>query len=189
MDKLNILVVVGTARKDSYSEKVAKYIFEEISKKDGIQVDYLDIKVLDLKITDDGSYKVNSEVSKKLRGADGLLLVVPEYNQGYPGSLKMFLDSYFDEYLHKAVGLVGVSSGVFGGARAIHSLVPVLRRLGMVALNKDLNVPNVKSFFDEQGQVTDKEFLKRLEQFMEFLEFMSRALKEARKRTPPFKEG
>jgi NADPH-dependent FMN reductase len=58
--------------------------------------------------------------------ADGLVIVAPEYNHGYCGLLKHVLDSCLKEYIHKAVGIVGVSAGPFGGTRVIENLLPVM---------------------------------------------------------------
>ena len=66
--------------------------------------------------------------------ADGLVIVAPEYNHGYPGILKHALDTNLKEYIHKPVGLCGVSAGGFGGTRVIESLLPVMRELGMVTI-------------------------------------------------------
>jgi hypothetical protein len=66
--------------------------------------------------------------------ADALVIVAPEYNHGYPGLLKHVLDTNLKEYIHKAAGIVGVSAGIFGGARAIQNLIPVLRELGLVTI-------------------------------------------------------
>jgi NAD(P)H-dependent FMN reductase len=55
--------------------------------------------------------------SEAMRRADGLVIVAPEYNHGYPGILKHVLDTNLKEYIHKPVGLCGVSAGAFG-ARA-----------------------------------------------------------------------
>ena len=46
--------------------------------------------------------------------ADGLVIVTPEYNHGYPGALKSVLDLLLKEYVHKAVAFVGVSAGRLG---------------------------------------------------------------------------
>ena len=81
--------------------------------------------------------------------ADALVLVVPEYNHGYPGLLKHVLDTNLKEYIHKAAGVVGVSAGVFGGARAIQNLIPVLRELGLVTIFWDVNFTTVRRRFDE----------------------------------------
>ena len=55
--------------------------------------------------------------------ADALVIVAPEHNHGYPGPLKHVLDTNLKEYVHKAAGIVGVSAGVFGGARVIQNLI------------------------------------------------------------------
>ncbi len=62
--------------------------------------------------------------------ADGLVIVTPEYNHGYPGALKSVLDLLLKEYIHKAVALVGVSAGAWGGTRVIEAMVPMVRELG-----------------------------------------------------------
>ena len=63
--------------------------------------------------------------------ADGLVIVTPEYNHGYPGTLKAVLDLLLREYVHKAVAFVGVSAGIWGGTRVIEAMVPMVRELGL----------------------------------------------------------
>ena len=76
--------------------------------------------------------------------ADGLVIVTPEYNHGYPGSLKSVLDLLLKEYIHKAVALVGVSSGPWGGTRVIEACVPMVRELGLAVTFSDLNFPQAQ---------------------------------------------
>ena len=63
--------------------------------------------------------------------ADGLVIVTPEYNHGYPDALKAVLDLLLREYVHKAVAFVGVSAGPWGGTRVIEAMVPMVRELGL----------------------------------------------------------
>lgn len=67
------------------------------------------------------------------------MLVVPEYNHGYPGLPKHALDTNLKEYIYKAVGVCGVSAGGFGGTLVIENLLPVLRELGLVTIFWDGN--------------------------------------------------
>ena len=76
----------------------------------------------------------------------------PEYNHSFPGLLKHVLDGYLKEYIHKAVGIVGVSAGSFGGTRGIQDLLPVLRELGLVTIFWDVNIGPVGRVFDERGR-------------------------------------
>src|SRR5437762_1492334 len=87
--------------------------------------------------------------------ADGLVIVSPEYNHGYPGPLKAVLDLLLREYVHKAVAFVGVSAGPWGGVRVIEAMVPMVRELGLTVTFTDLNFPYVQRTFDQAGQLLD----------------------------------
>ena len=73
-----------------------------------------------------------------MRRADGYIIVTPEYNHTYPGLLKHVLDLNYKEYLHKAVGVCGVSAGPFGGVRAIEALLPTFKAFGLSSIVADL---------------------------------------------------
>lgn len=110
--------------------------------------------------------------------ADGFVIVVPEYNHSFPGSLKRMLDSEYGNYRRKPVVLAGVSSGAFGGVRAIHSLVPVLRELGLVVLHADLHFPRVQDLFDEKGKLNDDNYKQRIKKSLDELLWFSKALSQ-----------
>src|SRR5437762_359072 len=93
--------------------------------------------------------------------ADGLVIVTPEYNHGYPGSLKAVLDLLLKEYVHKAVAFVGVSAGPWGGTRVIEAMVPMVRELGLAAKFSDLNLPFEQKAFDDNGKHLDPAFEQR----------------------------
>jgi NAD(P)H-dependent FMN reductase len=116
--------------------------------------------------------------------ADGLVIVTPEYNHGYPGALKAVLDLLLKEYIHKAVGLVGVSAGPWGGTRVIESMVPMARELGLAVTFTDLNFPKVQTVFDAEGKLLDPAFVQRAAAFLDELVWMSRALKWGRANLP-----
>ena len=85
----------------------------------------------------------NRRYSRRSAAADGLVIVAPEYNHSFPGLLKHTLDSCLSEYIHKAVGLVGVSAGPFAGIRVVQGLLPVMRELGLVTIFWDINIGQV----------------------------------------------
>jgi NAD(P)H-dependent FMN reductase len=104
-----------------------------------------------------------------------------EYNHGYPGLLKHVLDTCLKEYIHKAVGLCGVSAGSFGGTRVIQNLLPVMRELGLVTIFYDLNFANVQQLFDDSGKLLDEATqIRRLDRFMQELIWMSTVLRYGR---------
>jgi NAD(P)H-dependent FMN reductase len=84
------------------------------------------------------------------------------------------------EYIHKAVGIVGVSAGAFGGARVIENLLPVLRELGLVTIFWDVNFGNVRKSFDSDGNLLDAAFIKRIDKFLGELVWMAKTLRYGR---------
>jgi NAD(P)H-dependent FMN reductase len=116
--------------------------------------------------------------------ADGLVIVTPEYNHGYPGSLKAVLDLLLREYVHKAVAFVGVSAGPWGGTRVIEAMVSMCRELGLAVTFSDLNFPKVQNTFDATGKLLDPAYEKRASDFLDELVWMSRTLKWGRENVP-----
>ena len=112
--------------------------------------------------------------------ADGLVIVAPEYNHGYPGMLKHALDTNLKEYIHKPVGLCGVSAGGFGGTRVIENLLPVMRELGLVTIFWDVNVSGVQRVFDASGQLLDPALPRRVDKMLGELIWMARVLRYGR---------
>ena len=129
---------------------------------------------------DAGEALKQPEFSATMMRADALVLVVPEYNHGYPGLLKHLLDTNLKEYIHKAVGICGVSAGGFGGARVIQNLVPVMRELGLVTIFWDGNFSNVQKLFDQQSTITDPSYASRIGKFLSELIWMAKVLKHGR---------
>jgi NAD(P)H-dependent FMN reductase len=145
----------------------------------------IDIRTLQLSIDDAGEGIKDAQFSATVSRADGLILVVPEYNHSFPGLLKHVLDSNLKEYIHKAAGICGVSAGPFGGARMIQSLVPVLRELGLVTIFWDVYFGSAGKLFDSTtGNITDPAYVGRLRKVVDELVWMARALRFARENIP-----
>ena len=178
---LFIPVILGTVRKGRASENVAKFVFEQVKHRQDIQSELIDISELKFAGDDAGEQIKDKNFSETCERADGLVLVVPEYNHGYPGMLKHILDSNLKEYIHKAVGICGVSAGGFGGTRVIQSLLPVMRELGLVTIFWDGNFSGAQGLFDEAGDLKDRPtHEKRLDKFLGELIWMSKVLRLGR---------
>jgi NAD(P)H-dependent FMN reductase len=178
---LFIPVVLGTTRKGRASEHVAKFVFEQVQKREGVETELIDIRELNFPIDDAGEAIKDSRFSETMMRADGLVIVTPEYNHGYPGMLKHVLDTNLKEYIHKAVGICGVSAGGFGGTRVIEGLLPVLRELGLVMIFWDGNFSGAQGLFDEAGNIKDRAtHEKRIDKFLGELIWMSKVLRYGR---------
>ncbi len=104
-------------------------------------------------------------------------MVSPEYNHGYPGELKMMLDMLYEEYFGKPVGICGVSSGVFGGARMIEHLVATCVRFHMLPTGQVLYFPRVQELFDESGAIKKEAYHRRAKKFLTILAEYAEVLK------------
>jgi NAD(P)H-dependent FMN reductase len=162
------------------SEHVARFVLGEVAKRDGIETELIDIRLIPFPTTDAGEAIKDDVFSNAIMRADALVLVVPEYNHGYPGLLKHILDTNLKEYIHKAVGICGVSAGGFGGTRVIENLLPVMRELGMVTIFWDGNFSNVHTLFDTDGRLLDQAFIRRMEKFLNELIWMAKVLRYGR---------
>lgn len=180
--KLFIPVILGTNREGRQSENVAKLLVKEIESREGMETKLFDVR--DFVFPQDnygqGIKDQFPEWRDAIIKADGLVIVTPEYNHGYPGSLKSALDLLLPEYKHKAVGLVGVSMSPWGATRVIENLLPVVRELGLVTISASMNFPRVSETFDEQGNLKDKAYEERISGFLDELEWMAKALRWGR---------
>jgi NAD(P)H-dependent FMN reductase len=181
---LFIPVLLGTTRRGRMSEAVARLVVEEVAKRPSVETELIDLATLPLPVNDAGEGIKDAGFAAKMDRADALVLVSPEYNHGYSGLLKHVLDSCLKEYIHKAVGVVGVSAGVFGGARVIENLLPVLRELGLVAIFWDVNFSSVQKVFNGEGALQDQAFLPRIDKFLKELIWMATTLRHGRENIP-----
>jgi len=181
---LYLPVLLGTVRQGRASVHAARFVTTQLAARAGVETELIDIAQLPLRIDDAGEATKDPALSATLTRADGLVIVSPEYNHSFPGLLKHVLDGYLKEYIHKAVGVVGVSAGTFGSARGIQDLLPVLRELGLVTIFWDVNVGPVSKVFGEGGELLDAALVPRTGKFLSELIWMARTLRHGRESIP-----
>ncbi len=182
-EKVFIPILLGTSRKDRNSENVAKWVFKKMHEREEIESQFFDVRDFDLPRNHYGMEIKDQfpEWRDAIIRADGLVIVTPEYNHGYPGTLKSVIDLLLPEYIHKAVAFVGVSAGMWGGTRVIESCVPMVRELGLAVTFSDLNFPKVQDKFDAEGNMLDETYKELVKGFLDELAWMSRTLQWGRR--------
>ena len=161
-----IPIILGTARQGRQSEKVANFMLAETAKA-GLQSEIIDVRDYRIEATDStGESPQAKKLAEKITKADGLIIVSPEYNHGYPGELKMMLDMLYKEYFSKPVGFCGVSIGILGGSRAVEQLRLVSIEFHMLPIREALYFSTVQNLFDEKGNIKDESYSKRVETFL-----------------------
>jgi len=177
---LYIPVILGTVRKGRSSLHAAQLVTRELAKRAGVETELIDIAQIPLPTNDAGEAIKDAHFSSQMDRADAIVIVSPEYNHGYCGLLKHVLDSCLKEYIHKAVGIVGVSGGPFGGSRGIQNLLPVLRELGLVTIFWDVTFSNVQKVFNAEGHLQDESYIRRIGKFLNELIWMGKTMRHGR---------
>jgi len=164
----------------------AKWLVGEMEKRPEIQTRLFDVSDFALPHDDYGQEIKNlfPEWRDAVIQADGLVIVSPEYNHGYPGALKAVLDLLLKEYIHKSVAFVGVSAGPWGGTRVIEAMVTMVRELGLATTFTDLHFPFIQKTFDHEGKLLDPSHEQTVKGFRDELVCMSRVLKWGRENVP-----
>jgi len=96
------------------------------------------------------------DFAERIRKADGVIIVTPEYNGGYPASTKNMVDLLNDEWKRKPVAISTVSDGSFGGTQVITSLLFSLWKIKAWVV-AHMPVPKIQEAFDEAGNPFDAE--------------------------------
>jgi NAD(P)H-dependent FMN reductase len=128
------------------------------------------------------------DFAEKIRSADGVIIVTPEYNGGYPASLKNVIDLLGTEWKRKPIAISTVSSGGFGGMQVITSLQYSLWKLQAWTVPAMFPVAKVNEAFDENGNPGDKTGTeKRAQSFLDELLWSMKATKKMETDNPSIK--
>jgi chromate reductase, NAD(P)H dehydrogenase (quinone) len=172
MNKIKILGIVGSLRKDSYNHLALKVAQELVP----------DDAVLDLvELYDIPAFNQDDEMAppatvlafkNKILVADAILFATPEYNYSLPGNLKNAIDwasrPYGDSvWLGKPAAIMGASVGNLGTARAQYHLRQILVSLNMPVVNQpEVMIGNAAKAFNQEGKLTNDSTKKLIQQLL-----------------------
>jgi NAD(P)H-dependent FMN reductase len=159
---LNLKILVGSTRPGRSADLVLPWVLARASAHGAFDVEVIDLRDWPLppfqehagSIGDinDPTYSdpIVRRWNQKMREADALLVVTPEYLHSIPGTLKNALDSVFVSFAlrHKPLAVVGYSSGIAAGVRAVEHLMDVATESEMVPLRDTVLIARVATAFD-----------------------------------------
>ena len=189
MSKLQLAVVIGSTREGRFGGQVAKWFADLASETDLFEIDLVDLK--DFGFPQEmgqgfprmGQYPDSIKpFAERMAKADAFVFVTPEYNHGYPASLKSALDSIFAEWLAKPASFISYG-GAMGGVRAIEQLRTVAAELHMVDIRDTLSIPFVFGAF-ENGKVKDENYAKSASEIVKQLNWWANTLKKGKEVAP-----
>ncbi len=154
--KYKLKIIIGSTRPGRKGPIVADWFLNIAKQHSDFEVELLDLKEIDLPFMDESQHprfqKYENEHtkrwSKKIASADAFVMVTPEYNFGYPATLKNAMDFLFVEWNEKPVGFVSYG-GVSGGTRAVQELKLPVTTLGMMPLPQAVNIPFFTQFIND----------------------------------------
>ncbi len=170
-----ILALSGSLRQGSYNTSLARAATELAP--DGVAVEVATLHGIPLYDGDVEARAIPEAVTAlgdRIRAADAVLLVSPEYNYGIPGVTKNGLDWLSrlqpQPFARKRVAIMGASPGRFGTVRMQGQLRQVLVHFDAVVLSKpEVMVAGAGSVFDDQGRLTDEATRKHVAKLLEAL--------------------
>jgi NAD(P)H-dependent FMN reductase len=157
-----IAIISSSVRRGRYSHRVALYFKRYIEEHKLASAEILDLKEYNFPLFDERlRHQVDPapevvQFAEKVRAADGVIIVTPEYNGGYPASLKNVIDLLTDEWRRKPVAISTVSDGIFGGTQVITSLQFSLWKIRAWTVPAMYPVRSVINTFDEAGMPADR---------------------------------
>jgi len=179
---INILGFAGSLRKDSYNRALLRTASELAPNDAKLEIFELDgIPPFNQELESSMPAKV-MEFKRKIKEADALLIVTPEYNYSIPGVLKNAIDwasrPYGDNsFENKPVAIMSASTGILGGARAQYHLRQSLVFLNMFPLNKpEIFVTTAAQKFDDKGKLLDSKTGELIAQLLSNLVVWTRKL-------------
>ena len=183
-ERIRILGFAGSLRKGSFNKALLRLAVERTPAEAEIETfDLAGIPPFNQDEEYDPPEKVR-EFKARIREADALLIVTPEYNYSIPGVLKNAIDWASRPYLEnafdgKAVAFMGASVGTLGTARAQYHLRQCCVFLNMYPVNQpEVMVPSVQDKVDRQGRITDETTRDTVRELLEALMAWTRRLKE-----------
>lgn len=159
----NISIISSSIRNGRNSHRVALYFKNYLEENQIANAKIIDLKAYDFPIFEERLKFIEQPTeamlafAEEIKNADGIIVVTPEYNGGYPASLKNVIDLLYAEWKRKPIGIATVSAGAFAGTQVITSLQFALWKIGALVVPAMFPVATIEKTFNEDGQPSDKE--------------------------------
>jgi len=187
----SIVIISASVRENRHSHRAALYFEKFLTTRNLASVTMADLAAIKFPLFEERlKFQKNPtqqvlDFAKLIREADGVIIVTPEYNGGYPASLKNVIDLLYEDWYKKPISVVTVSDGSFGGTQVITSLVFTLWKIKAWVVPPMFPVPTVEHMFTEAGEANDPATVdKRAALFVKELLWSI----EAKKRMQDFKQ-
>ena len=159
----HISIISASVRTGRNSHRLALYFQNYLTENNIATAEILDLKEYNFPLFEErlklqqNPAKETIEFAQKIKASHGIIIVTPEYNGGYPASLKNVIDLLLEEWLHKPIAIATVSAGPLAGSQCIISLQFTLWKMKAWTITEIFSVPKIQDAYDENGNAVDKE--------------------------------
>lgn len=181
-----IPIICGSTRRDRQSIKVARFVLARLQKRPNVETELIDLLVCNFPIMEERLHRRDDpppgvkEFGEKIGRADAVIIVSPEYNNGYPGVLKNALDYLLPEYERKPIGIATVSAGRYGGISCLAQLRLVAIGMGAFPIPENLSVSRVHQSFNDDGSPNDPAYEEQATAFLDDVLWFAEAISDKR---------
>jgi NAD(P)H-dependent FMN reductase len=153
-----LMIIIASTRPGRGGWPVAQWFIEVAIEHGGFEVGVIDLAEMKLPLLDEPNHPRlrqytnphTHQWSEQVDAADAFVFITPEYNHGYPASLKNAIDYLHHEWRYKPVGFVSYG-GVAAGTRSVEQLQQVVTAVKLMPLIEQVNIPFYQQFIDEEG--------------------------------------
>lgn len=184
-DPLSLGVIVGSTRQGRFGPTVARWFLAQAEQRGDMAPDLIDLAEVDLPAAYPRQPGPAVEAfTERVERADAFVVVTPEYNHGYPASLKQAIDLPRDEWRAKPIGFVSYG-GMAGGLRAVEQLRQVFAELHTVTMRDTVSFHGAWGLFDDSGELREPaRFSAAAKTMLDELAWWAAALRTARAARP-----
>lgn len=163
-ERLRLAVIIGSIRDGRFGTTVARWFIGQAQRRPDLEMEVIDLAETPVPNTQqcrpvpEGVYDSGQvrRLAARIHAVDAVIVVTPEYNHGYPGPLKLAIDSIYPEWHAKPVGFVSYG-GVSGGLRAVEQLRLVFTELHAVTVRNTVSFHSAHARFDADGNPREPE--------------------------------
>jgi NAD(P)H-dependent FMN reductase len=158
-----ISIISASVRTGRNSHRVALYFEKYLAENKLAETEMIDLMEYNFPIFEErlqfqaSPLPKTLEFAKKIEESEGIIIVTPEYNGGYPASLKNVIDLLLAEWRHKPIAIATVSAGDYAGSQVITSLQFTLWKIKAWTITEMFSVAKVQDNYDEKGNAINKE--------------------------------
>lgn len=182
---IHLAMIYGSTRPGRFCDRIADWAAQRVQRQGGFVLDRVD----PADVSPSAHTLRNQDASlaalkPRLERADAFLILTPEYNHGYPASLKSLIDSMYEPWRAKPVSFVSYG-GASGGIRAVEQLRPVFAELHAATLRDTVAFAHAHNRFNADGELIDPARTNNaMSVLLTRLHWWASALRDARLATP-----